>query len=63
MVHAERRSRLMPDRRRCEIGPPQGVADRRAAPERRRPCVSEIQFREWADAMSNYYFHFHGSRT
>lgn len=47
------------ERRVSEFGPPTGSAERRVTAERRRPDVANIPIGEWAEAMSNYYFHFH----
>jgi hypothetical protein len=46
------------ERRVYECGPPTGCAERRTVAERRLPNVSTIPFAEWAEEMSNYYFHF-----
>lgn len=51
--------RRMEDRRIADCGPPPGGLDRRVLIERRRPDVADIQIGAWADAMSNYYYHFH----
>lgn len=55
-IHPRRRS----DRRLAECGPPLGCAERRITAERRRPGVASITIGEWAEAMSNYYYLFHG---
>ena len=56
---ATNRPRRRADRRISECGPPACSAERRVTAERRRPDVENIPIGEWADAMSNYYFHFH----
>ena len=45
-----------PDRRQLELGAPEGVPERRIRAERRCIYVSEIQFAQWAEAESKYYF-------
>lgn len=60
MLSILNRRRQSADRRIADYGPPAGCQERRLRAERRRPAVSDIKYDDWADAMSNYYYHFHG---
>lgn len=47
------------DRRVSELGPPSNCMERRTRPDRRTPSLAEVSLADWAEAKSNYYFHYH----
>lgn len=57
-AHGHKTLRWSAERRLCE-GPPPASGERRLCADRRQPEVTSIPLAEWAEAMSNYYYHFH----
>lgn len=58
-AHGQKLLRWMAERRIVESPPPAAGGERRLCADRRQPVIASIPIEEWAEAMSNYYYHFH----
>lgn len=60
-AHSRHRHRVR-DRRMVDRGLLPGQQERRLIPERRQIQAANAEIRDWVEAMSNYYYHFHPTR-